>query len=94
MVLRGDDADPTLPPDPTLTLREVLVEVLHERMDARSMSINALAQAVGMHGATLSRQLRGQGVLTIDEWDAMATHLGAELEELLTEARQLRRHVT
>jgi plasmid maintenance system antidote protein VapI len=69
-------------------LADALIEVVRERMAGRGLSVTALAAALGMNQPTLSRQLRGQGNLTIDEWAAVADALGfSDLEDMLAEAR-------
>lgn len=76
-------------PEVTRDLADALIEVVRERMTQEGTTVLALAEKMGVQRPTLSRQLRGNGTLTIDEWDALARAVGEQdLEGLLLAARR------
>ncbi|NAE18091.1 helix-turn-helix domain-containing protein [Enterococcus hirae] len=73
---------------PDRELTDALIEVVKERMEGEGMSLGRLADAAGTSRQTLTNQLRGIGVPTLDTLDAVAAALHTDLEELLAAARR------
>lgn len=55
-------------------------------MARRSLSQQDLAQALGMSQAAISKKLRGQTQITLEELHRIADHLGVSADKLIEDA--------
>lgn len=67
-------------------MEDHLTSLIRRRMQARSLSLRALARLAGVEHSTLSRMLRGKSQPSVSLLAAIAPHLQLPLPELLQQA--------
>jgi len=70
-------------------LTETMLDIVRDRMEEQGLSMRGLAEKSGLPYTNINRRLKGEGVIGLEEWDALAAALGDNrLEDLLEEARR------
>lgn len=74
---------------PDRELTEAMLDIVRDRMEEQGLSMRGLAERSGLPYTNINRRLKGEGVIGLEEWDALAAALGDNrLEDLLEEARR------
>lgn len=64
-----------------------IVAILHERMKARGISQAEAGEGIGVSQQQMSRYVRGERALNVDEIQALCDLLGLDFHELMRDAQ-------